>query len=590
MTRRIATAAAPATPAARTARAAPAARRAAALALALCLAAAPARAAAPADTEADPPTGPVACQAPVAVGPARADDVTFVTQRLAVEGRLLDARFVDIDADGRNDLVLAVRAHRPGLAPRRELRVHALGDDGLVVAEPTLVLPVPEDVIVYGCADVRPEPGRELVLMTRTGAHSYPPRAEGLREGVRRLVTTDLLFQVPSSRHLPAWTYVLEREGAPDLLVLPDAAHASLWGPRPAAGAADGAPPADAGDYVRLADFGRGDPAAQFSVKAPGAVRASAAGLRVTIDTGSDKHLFLGEAPKAYAALLQATTRYRAPALADVDGDGREDLLVYEDRKLAVHLSGPDGPPALPTRVEPLPAWLDRPDDDLILNLSDLDGDGDVDVYARLSPDQDGLEPVVYSYFVMLNDGTRLFPEQPDQLLRFEGTGTDSTVIDVDADGRPDFVITKYEVPGLPHLVTGLRLRRSAYVFFAAKRGAFERKPGLRDEQVFSIESLQDALVNRHIGGDLSGDGIADLVEMDISGRVAIRRIQREGTLFGGGRWVVESEPWKRYDLGKDLTRMHVEDVNGDGLVDVVNPDDEGLSLLLSRKSGGPAR
>jgi hypothetical protein len=508
-----------------------------------------------------------------------------------VEGRLLDVRFVDMDGDGRKDLVVAVRAQRPGLAPRRELRLHPMAADGTLATEPSLVLPVPDDVIVYGCADVGPDAGRELILMTRSGVHSFSPLASGLREGRRRLVTTELLFQVPSTRHLPSWSYVIERQGAPDLLVLPDAAHTSLWGPRPAAGAPGGTAAEDAGDYMRLADFGRDDPTASFSVKAPGAVRASAGGLRVTIDTGTDKDLFLGEAPEAYAAMLQSEARYRAPALADVDGDGRLDLLIYDDRKLAVHLSGPDGPASQPTRVEELPAYLDRPADDLILNLHDLDGDGDVDIYARLSPDErSGLDHAVFNYFILINDGQRLFPKEPDQLLRFEGTGTDSSVIDVDADGRPDLVITKYELPQAKDLLTGFKLRRSAYVYFAGDRQPFERKPSLRDEQSFSIESLQDALVNRHISGDLSDDGIADLVEMDISGRVAIRRILRESTLFGGSKWSVEHPPWQRFDLGTDLTHMSVEDINGDGLVDIINHDKVSVTLLVSRKLKERAR
>ncbi|MHC5210936.1 MAG: FG-GAP repeat domain-containing protein [Planctomycetota bacterium] len=535
-------------------------------------------------------SAPTADPTPPACGdPEDAVEVSFVDQRLDVDGLLLDSRFIDMDGNGRRDLVMAVRAQRPGLAPRRELRIHAMLPEGTVAPEPSLVLPVPDDVIVYGCADVQPDAGRELLLLTRSGAHSFSPLAPGLREGVRRLVSTELLFQVPSSRHLPAWTYVLERKGAHDLLVLPDASHTSLWGPRTDAGATP--PVDDAGDYMRLADFGLDDGAASFSVKAPGAVRASAGGLRVKIDTGSDKDLFLGEAPEAYAAMLQAEGRYRAPALADVDGDGRKDLLLYDKNSLAVHLSGPDGPAREPSRVEALPAYLDRPDDDLILNLRDLDGDGDMDIYARVSPDQDGLEHVVFNYFVMMNDGSRLFPDEPAQLLRFEGTGTDSTVIDVDANGRPDLVITKYVLPAdLQDALTGLRFYRSAYVYFAGDKLPFERKPGLRDEQSFSSESLQDALVNRHIAGDLSNDGIADLVEMDISGHVAIRRILYEQTMFGGGKWAVEDAPWKRFDLGTDLTMMRVEDVNGDGLMDILNPGDTGISLLLSRKERGPAR
>jgi hypothetical protein len=508
-------------------------------------------------------------------------EVAYLAVTIDAGDRLLDARFVDVDADALPDLLTAVLVRRAGLPPRRELRVHAMAPDGLPALQPTQIVPVPEDVIVYGCADVRDELGRELLLMTRSGVYSYSLQREGLRENVRRLATMDLLYQVPSLRELPGWSYVIERgEGRRDLLLLPGGADVTVWGPR-------AGPGEDASDYELLADLGGSERAALFSVKAPGALRARAGDVRVSIDTGESRGLFLESALTAFEAMLQADVRYRAPGLFDVDGDGWVDMLLYRNKQLRLHRGGPDGLPAEATRVEALPEWLDRPDSDLILNARDLDGDGDVDLYARVSPDEEGLEHVVFSYFVMINDGQRLLPDEPDQVLRFEGSGTDSEVTDVDADGRPDLVVTKYELPQLTDLVTGFRFRRGAYVYLGSDDTPFERRPSLRDEQVFTIESLQDALVLRRVPGDLSGDGIADLVEVDLSGHVAIRRILRERKLFGADEWRLEETPWRRFDMGADLSRLSLADVNGDGFPDLMNPADGQLSLLLSRVGEG---
>jgi hypothetical protein len=507
-------------------------------------------------------------------------DPDFVHLTLPVEGTISEARFTDLDGDGRLDLVLSVLPSAPG--SRRELLVYPQGADGMFPTAPAQTIKVPDDAITCAVADVRPDPGREFVFLTRSGAFSYSTTHSGLRDNIRRLATMDLLYQVPSASALNFWSYVLDGKGG-DQLLLPGSGNVTLWGPR-----TEPKPEGATDDYVLRTDWGAGDRNQSFSAKSPGALAVSKGGVRVQVESGDSDGLFLTEAPAVFSAMLEANTRYRAPALVDVDGDGRKDILVRADDGLHVHLAGPDGFSAEPTRIEPLPDWLFKDDTDLRLRLVDLDGDGKVDLIARASPSQHKIDTVTFTYFVMINDGTRIIPEQPQQVLRFDGTGTDSQVTDVNGDGRLDFVITKYVLPKLTDLVTGFRFERGAYVFFGKAKGPepFERKPALRDEQVFTMDSLQDALVQRQIPGDLSGDGIADLVEADLTGRVAVRRITHEDGL-GGGSWELEADAWKRFDLGSDLSRLMLQDVNGDGLTDLANPRPDGFDLVLSRKGSG---
>ena len=507
-----------------------------------------------------------------------AAETEFVHISLPVDGTLVEERFLDLDGDGDLDLALSLQPSAPG--SRREVRLFAQGEDGLFPTMPGQTIRVPEDAIVCALADVRAEPGKELVFLSRVGAFSYSPTRPGFRDNLRRLATQDLLFQVPSPRALNFWSYVIERPGG-DLLLLPGGAGAALWGPR-------AEPPAEGGDdYSKLADWGGDERALGFSAKAPGAVVVSNAGARVRLDSRESDGLFLRETPSAFAAMLDAEAHYRAPALVDVDGDGRRDVLLRRENTLLVHLADDHGVPEQPTRAEPLPEWLAKPDTDLIVRLADLDGDGDVDLIARQSPEHVKLEATTFTYFVMLNDGERLLPGQPQQVLRFEGSGTDSELTDVDGDGRADLVVTKYVLPTLTDLVTGFRLVRGAYVYLAGEGDdPFGRKPALRDEQSFTLESLQDALVVRRIPGDLSGDGVADLVEVDLTGRVVVRRIEQGSGRFGGNEWRLPEDTWKRFDLGADLSRLQLLDLNGDGLIDLVNPRPGALELVLSRRGG----
>ncbi len=539
-----------------------------------------------------PPTLVFAAAPPApAAGDVDADGVSFTKVQVNVGGELLDTRFVDMDGDGLTELVLAVRTRRPGEVSHREIHIHHRTADGVFDVAPNLVVPVLDDVIIYGVADVRDEPGNELLFLTRTGAFSYSPTLDGYRNNIRRLVTDDLLFQVPDERQLPGWSYVLPRGGR-DLLLLPGTTSLALWGPRTTEEASGAqATAATAGDYSQRGSWGDAGKASLFSVKAPGAISVSSGGARISIDSSDSKSLFLGEAPAAFSAMLEADVRYRAPALADVNGDGLDDLILRENNSLRVALGTADGLAPDWSRSEPIPDWLDKPDSKLELTLADLDGDGDVDLLARSSPDSKRLQQVVFTYFVLINDGERLLPLEAQQVLRLEASGTRAEVTDVDHDGRPDLVLTKWTLPSVQDLVTGFNLQRGSFVYFASGRGSgppFERKPSLRDEQSFTLDSLQDALVLRYISADCSGDGTADLVELDLSGRVAVRRILRERSLFGSGDWRIETDAWKRFDMGSSVEKLLLEDINGDGIADLVNPAETSLTLMISRRAEGP--
>lgn len=496
--------------------------------------------------------------------PVAPDEVTYVDASLELDGRLLSWEITEGLGEGRVDLVLAVR--RQG---RRELRVHALA--GVRVDPvPRRVVPILDDVVAWGSAELRADPGRELLLLTPGGAFSYSLTRDGYRDNAQALARAELIYDIADAQALPRWRYVLPGLGADgrDGLLLPERDGLSLWD----SGTGEGA------RYGERARFSRG-------TRAPGAVLqvSSDGGLereegRVRRGTAREGPFLLGAA----GTLLDDAHSYRAPALVDLDGNGRLDLVDFDGKRLWVHRDCAQEP----SRVEELPAYLNDGDAGLALAFHDLDGDGDLDLLAHLRGTSSGLKNTPQRLLVLLNDGRRHFPETPHQVLRFEAAALRAEVADVDGDGRPDLVVRIFSLPTALQAVTGPEFTLTHLIFFGEPEG-FARQAGLRHEERFDESGAGAALANRRWVLDCDGDGIADLCAVDLSGRLSVRRLKKRSSFLRGTRWELDPSPWRTFDTRGSIGSFEVRDLNGDGLGDLVSAGEERLAIFLSQRRRG---
>lgn len=499
-------------------------------------------------------------------------DVAYLDASLDVDGTLLSAQFVNADDDPRPELCLVVLA----ASGRRELRVHDWTSSDLLERTPRRVVPILEDVICWTLADVRDEPGPELVFLTRSGAHAMSLAKEGLRGNIARLCETRLLYRVPDPRACPYWPWVLDRPDR-DLIVLPFEGGFAVFGP-----AEDG--------YEALATFAEEALERDPEPDRRGDVRMSDAGFGVALDRAFRSDVLLPESRVPFGSFYSTSIEARAPGLCQVDGDGVRDLLVLRGDELHVFLSGSLGDE--PSRIEPVPDYVTTLGEDARIRFEDLDGDGDTDLVVTVEnsgDDGDGFEDSDRTLLLLENDGERLFPEAPAQTLRFRAAELDLTFTDVDGDGTPDLFVRAVNLPSLASLATGFRFKMTSSLHLGSE-GRFESKPALKSSRTYDESSIQGAIAQRSIGLDCSGDGIADLVEIDLKGRIAMRRVQFESSFFGGDRWTLEEAPWKRFDTRGAILRLDVADWNGDGLADVLSTSADRVTVLLSRSSEGGRR
>ena len=233
----------------------------------------------------------------LAAGAAASDDV-FQLERIPGTGRTVAAELVDMDGDGRSDLL---QVSYDGIPPveTREVRLFRQRVDGTLPSEPDRILPLPAGSAAYDVADLDERPGSEILLLRAEGIAVLSMADGSLREIVVPGGTTAGV--APDERGLDRTT--LLREGV----------HGERWLIVPLLGESA---------VLSLT----GEPLGRVRV-------------------GSRTNYFI---PESFGQSIGETgiqIFHDAPLvnLGDADGDGRTDLLASTRHALRVFLQRPDG-------------------------------------------------------------------------------------------------------------------------------------------------------------------------------------------------------------------------------------------------------
>ena len=484
---------------------------------------------------------PLAPTLVVALLCAGTGELQFSTSRLPFTGDLIDIWNADLDGRHGEDLIVATWSRERG----RELAVHFQRPGGDYASSPDRRIPVKADIVAFSVVDVRDEPGAELLLFTRSSCFSYSTAHDGYAGNARRLFRWDFLCDMPSPDGLPYLQCRLD----PERLVVPGPTGFGVFRKHlreksgfelarriPVAGASPETPPNPHG----------------FSVRFSGGLSSLA--------RHSDLVLFPPGERWSDQNLMSLSRWLHAPALADLDGDGRSDLsfVSREDERsqLNVWLAGEEqeAPITIPGEGE--------------LRLVDLDDDGRLDLLRSRS---EGRETHTLTFY--RNRAGRFDTGKADGVLKFSGFGLRTVVADLDGDGRSELAVTSFTI-GKRTDILGVTIERRVLIYRHDPERVFSRRPVARDLRKFTGRNIEE-LERIHMEGNLSGGAGRDVISVGIEGNVSARRIGKDLT--------IEASPYWTHRPELRVRDLQIVDLNGDGRSDLVMRHLNNLKVLVSR-------
>jgi hypothetical protein len=257
----------------------------------------------------------------------------YEASTIPFEGEVGGHWFEDVSGDSLLDLVVAQWSRERS----REIVAYLQRPSGAYPLEPDRRVPVKKDIVAFSFADVRAEPGKELIFFTGTSSFSFSTAKDDYSGNVQRLFQERFLWDVAGPRHISFLPGAgdLQLDGSPEIL-LPTREGFALFGKAP-----------EAKEFDRRASFpaevkGRRNVEGQRrrSIRmGTSAARSRAPSSELVLDDA--------EARRGGGTLLRVERWLPAPHLADANGDGRRDLMYLEgpegERTLVLFLRDPGG-------------------------------------------------------------------------------------------------------------------------------------------------------------------------------------------------------------------------------------------------------
>ncbi|MEX0618604.1 MAG: VCBS repeat-containing protein [Pseudohongiellaceae bacterium] len=471
----------------------------------------------------------------------------------------------DMDGDGLADVVVPHWDRNTG----RELLVHYQQPGGRFDAVPRRIEIKPE-IIAVGFADLRPAPGKELLLFTNSGVFSLEAGIESYTGNLKPVIEWPLIASMPDREQV---------EIVHDIRDLDGDGHLDLLLPGP-----------------ETYGYFKGGPDETFSLVqefstinrelAPSERPVGEEGLSVSMGIDREKGIevqlsaerstpFAGfvqqwQLPRGRHAIMESDQWMPSAHFAEADGDGRADIVflnVGNDIRGQINLvlQHDDG------HFSDRPDWRGPIDTQGDIRLVDFNNDELIDI-IRLRGDGDERSAQFFG-----NTGGRFDFDNPDQVMRFSGYDTRLNFIDIDNDGMPELNVSFYTIPIVDALRNASVVRTQLlYDSRDAEPGqVFGRRPASRLEETFSASNVRGLAEQMTFAYDIDADGVQDAMYITDDGSLAAKKIAADLR--------IASEPFWQYVPARTIIQFSVGFLNDDAYPDLILRHSTTTSLLVSQ-------
>ena len=470
----------------------------------------------------------------------------------------------DMNGDSRKDIV--VSHFEPELG--RELHVYHQQADGSFTATPQRI-EVKTEIIAIGFADLRPDPGQELVLFANNGVFSLSTSIEGYAGNLKLLAQWDLIAAIPDQEQVQ-FTNIpadINGDGEIDLLLAGNDEYGLFLG--------------QGNEEFELAlSFRTLNEDITPIQRARNDVDLDA-NLGINAEQGVVVELNV-ETPTPFAnfievwnpgandssALLRSEQWMPTAVLAHFDGDELLDIAYLNAGddglgRMNIHYQNQDN---LFGQQADWNGDLDSRGD---LELVDLNSDGLTDL-LRLSGDGNSWDARFY-----LNEGGRFDFATPDQVMRFSGYDMNLEVLELVAD-EPVLVVSFYTVP-VVDAIRNASINRTQLIYGrdnVEPGQLFNRRPDSRLEESFSAENVRGLSEQMSLQYDVNGDGLLDALYVTANGTLAAKKI--------GDQLQIAEQPFWEYVSPRNVFEFEVLQLNDDQLPDLLLRHGTTSTLLVA--------
>ncbi len=473
--------------------------------------------------------------------------------------------FEDLNGDGLKDIVHANHQAVVG----RELHVFYQQANGSFSSTPQRI-EIKTEIIAVGFADLRPEPGVELLLLSSSGAFSLSSALEGYAGNIRQLFEWELIAAVPDSERVQFLSDIQDIDGDGEIdLLLP-------------------------GDGVYGLFRNRGNETFElvstFSTESEGLAVAQRGrdngGLDARIDINAEEGVAieLTAEGKSYfddfveqwqddseprSSLLRAENWMPSAIFAELNGDARADIAYINEGsdglgQLNIHYQ--DSGTGFAEEAD----WTGSLDTRGDMHLVDADNDGLLDLLRITGQGNDR------SVYLYRNRSGVFDLEKPDQVMRFSGYDVRVNIIPLSAGSAPVMNVSYYTIP-VVDAIRNASINRSQLIFGSSdvqQNQFFNRRPDSRLDESFSATNVRGLSEQMSLQYDVDGDGRKDALYVTENGTVAAKRIN--------GDLTIASEPFWEYVSARSVFEFQVLQLNQDGKPDLLLRHATATTLLVS--------